>query len=51
MANTRKRLDNKLKAATPDAKKAQTKAGPRTLRNSEAPTPTLGRVSRLGRSS
>jgi len=51
MATTEKRLDKKLKSAKPGAKKAKKDAGPKYLRDAAAPTPTVGKVGRLGKAS
>ena len=51
MANTEKRPDKKLKVAGLDAKNAKKQAGPKYLRTAAAPTPSVGKVGRLGKAS
>jgi hypothetical protein len=49
MANAEKRLDKTLKTAKPDGRKSRKQAGPKYLRETAAPTPTVGKVPQRGR--
>jgi hypothetical protein len=51
MANAEKRLDKKLKTAKPNARTARKQAGPKYLRETAAPTPTVGKVRQRGKAS
>lgn len=51
MANAEKRLDDKLKAANPAARKAKKSAGPKYLQGAPAASPSVGKAIRPGKTS